>query len=116
MSAQHGAELGSRLGRTPSATTPDTEASSGSLGTAPSSGSHRSDAGSVSLSVAGTWYDRECIPFARAVTDWSKAEEWRSSGHVMLEVGMLYRQLTYLLRGSLLAEPREHGRDVHTNF
>lgn len=116
MSTQHGAEFGSRLGKTPSATTPNKEARPGSLEKTSSSSSQCGDGGSVSLSVAGTWYDRECIPFARAVTDWSKAEEWRSSGHVMLEVGMLYWQLTYLLRGSLPAEPREHGRDVRANF
>lgn len=83
MSAPPGEGLDGRLGKTPSDTTPDRETCSGNLETTPA-GSAPPERGLV---LPDTWYNRECVPFARAVGDWSQAQEWRGHGHVILEVG-----------------------------
>lgn len=75
----------------------------GRLGTTPSANDSESEdacsspTGAGPLDVTGTWYDRECRPLSRTVATWSKSQQYRQSGHIMLEVSPFRGEIRCML-------------------
>lgn len=86
----------------------------GRLGTTPSASSPNTDGGSTSAAVPSRWYDRECVPFARALAGMLETWPVIAPEYKVLQVRAAVHhprpsQLICCIAGS-----RKHGRDVLT--